>query len=89
MQEKITSIRIDEELWKKAKILAIKRGMVLKKLVEEILSSEVEADEWTKGLKFSQEFMNELKDARGKGNVPFRISSRKSSVELVKEGRGE
>jgi len=52
MAEKITSIRIEEELWKKAKILAVKRGIVLKNLVEELLSSEVEADELTKSLSF-------------------------------------
>ena len=89
MAEKITSIRIDKELWKKAKILAIRRGVVLKKLVEELLSSEVEADELTRKLNFSQELMKQLKDARSKGKVPFVISSRKSSVELIKEGRGD
>jgi len=88
MAEKITSIRIEEELWKKAKILAVKRGIVLKNLVEELLSSEVEADELTKSLSFSQQLMDDLRDARTKGKVPFVISSRKSSVELIKEGRG-
>lgn len=53
------------------------------------MSREVEADELIKDLNFSQELMNELKDARGKGKVPFLISSRRSSVELIKEGREE
>ncbi len=87
--EKITSIRIDRELWKKAKILAIKRGLVLKNLIEELLSNEVEADELTNKLSFSQQLMDALKQARTEGKVPSAIFSSKSPVELIREGRGD
>jgi predicted DNA-binding ribbon-helix-helix protein len=88
MVEKITSIRIDKELWKKAKILAIKRGIVLKDLVEEVLSSEVRADELAKSIQVSQELMQKLQDRVDKGEIPFTIVTNKTAVELVKEGRG-
>lgn len=88
MTEKITSIRIDKELWKKAKILAIKRGIVLKDLVEELLLSEVKGEEFIKSMKISEELMNSLKERADKGEIPFIISSKKSAVELVREGRG-
>ncbi len=86
--EKVTSIRIDRELWKKAKILAIKRGLVLKNLIEELLSNEVEADELlTNKPSFSQQLMDAFKQARTEGKVPLAISSSKSPAELIREGR--
>jgi len=88
MAEKITSIRIDEELWKKAKILAIKRGIALKDLVEELLSNEVRAEEFMKNLHVSEELMQKLQDRVDKGEIPFVISTSKTAVELIREGRG-
>lgn len=88
MSEKITSIRIDKELWKKAKILAIKRGIVLKSLVEELLSSEVRGEELVKNLSVSEELLQKLQLCVNRGEIPFTISVNKTAVELVREGRG-
>jgi len=90
MTEKVTSLKIDPELWKKAKMLALKRGVTLKSLIDELLSNEVKADEFlVEGeSKASEELLEALKKRREEGLVPFIISSRKSAVELVKEGRG-
>ncbi len=88
MTEKITSIRIDNDLWKKAKILAIKRGIVLKDLVEELLSNEVRGEEFMQSLPVSAELMQSLQDRVDKGEVPFIISTNRTAVELVREGRG-
>lgn len=84
MTEKITSIRIDNDLWKKAKILAIKRGVVLKDLVEELLSNEVRGEEFMQSLPVSAELMQSLQDRVDKGEVPFIISTNRTAVELVR-----
>jgi predicted HicB family RNase H-like nuclease len=39
--KKVTSIKIDPELWKKAKKQAIDRGITLSNLVEELLKKEL------------------------------------------------
>jgi len=88
MTEKITSIRIDEELWKKAKILAIERGIVLKNLVEQLLTNEIVGHELVKDPEFSEELFQKLEEAVSAGEMPFVISSKKTAVELVREGRG-
>lgn len=88
MTEKITSIRIDSDLWKKAKIVAIKRGIVLKDLVEELLSNEVRAEEFMQNLRVSEELMQMLQDRVTEGEIPFTISTNRTAVELVGEGRG-
>ena len=38
----ITSFRIDEDLWKKAKIYAIKQGMTIREFIEFLLRKELE-----------------------------------------------
>ena len=38
----VTSIRVDKELWTEAKIYAIKRGITLTELVEQLLKRELE-----------------------------------------------
>ncbi len=54
------------------------------------MSNEVEADELlTNKLSFSQQLMDALKQARTEGKVPLVISSSKSPVELIREGRGD
>ena len=88
MTEKITSIRIDEELWKRAKILAIERGIVLKNLVEQLLTNEIVGHELVKDPEFSEELFQSLEEAVSAGEMPFVISSKKTAVELVREGRG-
>lgn len=88
MTEKITSIRIDEGLWRKAKILAIERGIVLKDLVEELLTNEVMGNELVKNPRFSEELFQRLEQAVSAGEMPFVISNKKTAIELVREGRG-
>jgi predicted HicB family RNase H-like nuclease len=39
--KKATSIKIDQELWKEAKIEAIRRGVELSELVEKALRKEI------------------------------------------------
>lgn len=40
-KEIVTSIRVDEQLWKEAKIYAIKRGISLAELLNELLQREL------------------------------------------------
>ena len=40
----VTSIRVDGELWKEAKIYAIKRGITLAELLNELLRRELEKE---------------------------------------------
>jgi len=40
-KQTITSIRVDEELWKDAKIYAIKKGITLTDLLEQLLRREL------------------------------------------------
>ncbi len=90
MAEKVTSIKIDAELWKQAKLLAVKRGVTLKSIVEGLLSDEVERGEVrTEELRVSKELLSALDKRRKAGEMPFTISSKRSAVELVREGRGE
>ena len=37
----VTSIRVDEQLWKEAKIYAIKKGITLAELLNELLRREL------------------------------------------------
>jgi hypothetical protein len=41
----VTSIRINEELWKEAKIYAIKKGFRLSELLEKCLQKEIRGGE--------------------------------------------
>ena len=91
MGEKITSVRINEEIWKKAKILAIMEGVTLKSLIEDALVTIIEGDEIAKKFKqtIKEETLNKLRRTRKKGLLPFQITSEKTAVELVREGRGD
>jgi len=91
MSEKITSIRIKEELWKAAKILAIEEGVPLKSLIEEALSILVEGNRIAKNFEYviRDDALKELKALRKKGKLPFQIISEKTAVEIVREGRGD
>ncbi|MHA1589775.1 MAG: hypothetical protein ACTSVA_04105 [Candidatus Njordarchaeales archaeon] len=91
MGEKITSIRINEEIWKKAKILAIIEGITLKSLIEDALITVIEGDEIARKFKRTAKrgVLEKLKEARRRGLLPFQIISEKTAVELVKEGRGD
>ena len=48
MPQTVTSVRVDEELWKKAKIHAIRKGITLTALLEELLRNELEKEVPTK-----------------------------------------
>lgn len=43
-EKKTTSIKVDPDLWKKAKKLAIDRGTTIGALVEQLLKRELEKD---------------------------------------------
>jgi len=62
--------------------------MVLKDLVEELLSNEVRAEEFMQNLRVSEELMQSLQDRVAKGEIPFTISTNRTAAELVREGRG-
>ncbi len=38
----VTSIRVDEELWKQAKIYSIKKGLTLAELLNRLIRNELE-----------------------------------------------
>lgn len=38
----VTSFRVDEDLWKRARIYAIENGLTMKKLIETLLRMELE-----------------------------------------------
>jgi len=42
MARVVTSLRIDDELWKEAKIYAIRKGITLAELLEQLLKKELE-----------------------------------------------
>jgi len=88
-KQKVTSIRIDLELWKRAKIVAIEEGITLSKLIEEALNAVI-------GWKFlfndlsldiDEEVLKKMIEMRQRGELPFAITSEKTAVEIVKEGR--
>lgn len=41
MARVVTSLRIDDEIWKEAKIYAIRRGVTLAELLEQLLRQEL------------------------------------------------
>ncbi|MCC6018537.1 MAG: hypothetical protein LM601_05885 [Candidatus Verstraetearchaeota archaeon] len=88
--DKRVSLRVNEELWRKAKILATIRGVTLKSMIEELLEREIEAEEILKDeTSISEEDINLLMKRRIEGKHPFTIISNKSAVELVREVRGQ
>lgn len=90
LNEKTTSLKIDPELWKRVKLLAVKRGVTLKSLIEELLFLEVEGEELSLSeAGVSTRLLEALEERRRRGMVPFTIESKRSAVELVREGRGE
>lgn len=38
----VTSIRVDEELWKEAKIYAIRKGLTLAELLDQLIRNELD-----------------------------------------------
>ena len=88
-KQKVTSIRIDSELWKRVKIVANEEGITLSKLIEEALNAVI-------GWKFlfsdlsldiDEEILKKMIEMRQHGELPFVITSEKTAVKIVKEGR--
>jgi len=90
-KDKITSIRIREDLWKDAKILAIEEGITLKALIEELLNSVVQGARLAKKFQLwtQDDVLGVLRSKRKRKEDPFTIVHEKTAVELVREGRGE
>jgi len=87
MPEKVTSIKVDSELWRAAKLLAVRRGVTLKAMIESLLIAEIEADLSDEDeLHVSEKELKELLERRKRGEPPFMILSEKSAVEIVREG---
>ncbi len=91
MKDKITSIRIKEELWRNAKILAIEEGITFRALIEELLESVVQGARLAKEFQLwvQNDVLEVLMSRRERGQAPLTIVHEKTAVELVREGRGE
>jgi len=90
MPDKVTSLKIDSETWRKAKLLAVKRDVSLKSMIERLLLSEVKADEMVgEGVSRSDGLSHILESRRREGKMPFTIKSERRAVELVREHRGD
>jgi len=91
MKDKVTSIRIREDLWKAAKILAVEEGVTLRALIEELLESVVQGARLAKRFELGvqEDILKVFKSKREEGEIPFIIVHEKTAVELVREGRGE
>ncbi|MGB9758479.1 MAG: hypothetical protein ACP5KW_06475 [Thermoproteota archaeon] len=88
--DEVTSVRINAELWRKVKILAAKRGVTLRSIIEELLAMEVEAEELlSEKATVDESIVEALLKERKKGKIPLVIVSKKTTVELVREGRGD
>jgi len=86
---KVTSIKVDPELWMAAKLLAVRRGITLKAMIESLLRAEIEADSSGGGMmRVSKGHLKSLEERRKRREHPFVILSEKSAVELVREARG-
>lgn len=52
MARVVTSIRVDDELWKEAKIYAVRKGITLTDLIEKLLKKELKkAGVWIEEMK--------------------------------------
>ena len=89
MKAKTTSIRVDPELWKRAKIAAIKEGVTLSDLVREAISIVVDWRQFVDELQLDvdKDLLEKMLERRREGDLPFIIVSEKTAVELVREGR--
>ncbi len=89
MGGKVTSIRVDPELWKRAKIAAIEEGVTLSDLIQEAISIVVDWRQLVDELQLNvdQNLLEKMIKAKSRGRSPFIIVSDKTAVELVREGR--
>jgi len=83
------SIRIDPELLRRAKIVAIEEGITLSELIREAIRIVVDwrwlVDELQ--LNVDRDLLEKMIVIRSRGGKPFIIVSNKTSEEIVKEGR--
>jgi len=88
---RVTSVRIEDELWRKVKALAALEGTTVSALLEEMLTVLVRGAEKAASLEQSRgRVVEELKAIRARGGSPLIIAyPGKTAVELVKEGRGD
>ena len=86
---KITSIRVDEETWKKAKIAAIEEEITLSELVKEALDIVIGWREIIDGanLDIDQETLKKMLESSARGEKPLIIETEKTAEEIVREGR--
>jgi len=80
---------VDPELWKRAKIAAIKEGVTLSDLVREAISIVVDWRQFVDELQLDvdKDLLEKMLERRREGDLPFIIVSEKTAVELVREGR--
>jgi predicted nucleic acid-binding Zn-ribbon protein len=61
----------------------------LKSLIERLLEMEIEVEKVMEKDRPAEEEIRSLEEKRRRGEIPLMIISRKTAVELVKEGRGD
>ena len=91
-EETIINIRLNKDIWTKAKVLALEEGVEIKTLLENLLQAAIEGLEISKHFELKKKgdnLLNEFRELRKKGKMPFEIVSNKTAVEIVREGRGE
>lgn len=89
MESKVTSIKIDKVLWGKVKMTAAERGISVQQLITLLLKSAMMSERSEELVQAQPKLLSILKEKRRSGEEPLIISSKKTVVELVKEGRGE
>ncbi|MGC8948679.1 MAG: hypothetical protein ACP5OK_05015, partial [Thermoprotei archaeon] len=87
-KEKIISIKIDQKLWKEVKLLALMPDKSIKALLEELLRRKLKVKMVNESLSISQNVLQTLDELRKKVKTPFIITTQKTAVELVCEGKG-
>jgi predicted DNA-binding protein len=85
---KTTSIKVDEHMWKRLKILSIELGLPMSELLQDSIEAMVEAGESMTEPAVQEEVLTEMRRLRSEGRLPFRIEDQRTSVEIVREGRG-
>ena len=89
MGNKVTSIRVEEDIWKRAKIAAIEEDTQLSKLVEEALEIIIGWREIINdtNLDVDEKMLKKMLKESSKGEKPLRIETKRSAEEIVREGR--
>jgi predicted DNA-binding protein len=85
---KTTSIKVDEDMWKRLKILSIELGVPMSELLKDSIEALVEAGESMKEPAAEEQVLAVMRRLRSEGRLPFTIEDRRTSVEIVREGRG-